>query len=100
MQEEKWQGKRLEKRVQCEHPIQFEMSAKTLENPTKRFDGRCIDISNYGAGIITEHALESSQVIKLYLPMKNTNTAMPVFAQVIWTAPDNGRTRTGVRFLV
>ena len=76
------------------------MSGKIPEHLNKRFDGRCIDISNYGAGIITEHALESSQVIKLYLPMKNTNTFMPVFAQVIWTAPDDGRTRTGVRFLI
>ena len=100
MQEEKWQGKRSEKRVRCEHPVQFEVSVNIPGNLNRRFDGRCIDISNYGAGIVTEHALESSQVIKLYLPMKNTHTAIPVFAQVIWTKPDNGRTRTGVRFLV
>jgi len=95
------QVKRSEKRKPCEQKVTFELSAEKAASFNKtQFNGRCIDISKYGIGLTTEHQLERSQVIKLYLPMKHTETNMPVFAEVIWSKPDNGMSRTGLRFLI
>lgn len=100
MEHENRQEKRSEKRDKCDHNIQFELSGRHSDQYNRKFDGCCIDVSNYGAGILTEYKLEGSEVIKLYLPVKSTNSFMPVFAQVMWTETHNQRTRTGLRFLI
>ena len=95
------QVKRSETRKPCEQKVTFELSADKASRLTKNhFNGRCVDISKYGMGLKTEHQLERSQVIKLYMPMKHTETDMPVFAEVVWSKPDNGMSRTGLRFLI
>ena len=95
------QVQRSEKRKQCEHNVMFELSAdKALNFNKNKFNGRCVDISKFGIGLTTEHQLEKSQVISLYLPMKHTDMDMPVFAAVVWSKPYNGMTRTGLRFLI
>ena len=95
------QIQRSEKRKPCEQKVTFELSAdKALSFNKNQFNGRCVDISKYGMGLTTEHQLERSQVIKLYMQMKHSETDMPVFAEVVWSKCDNGMSRTGVRFLI
>ncbi len=82
------------------------MSFDTLVTESRRIalkelQGICLDISDAGLGISTEHAMEKGQVLEIYIPFEDMDTTVtiPVFAEVMWSISDNDHFRVGVRFL-
>lgn len=80
--------------------VSFEMSVwesgqfgNVLEN------GSGVDISNGGIGLIMECPLEECDVLKLYFPIAAANTSLPVYTEVMWATPIQGKFRAGLRFL-
>lgn len=61
-------------------------------------NGLGVDISHEGIGVITEYLLEEGNLLKLYFPVAETKTNLPVYAQVMWAMPANGKFRAGLRF--
>lgn len=75
------------------------MKAGQLSNVQK--DGHVVDISRTGMGLTTDHALEKGAVLKVSMPLDTVmDVRMPVFSEVVWITPDDGRYRAGLRFLV
>ncbi len=60
--------------------------------------GLGVDISQGGIGLITECLLEEGNLLKLYFPVAETKTNLPVYAQVMWAKPANGKFRAGLSF--
>jgi len=60
--------------------------------------GLGVDISHGGIGLITECLLEEGNLLKLYFPVAETKTNLPVYAQVMWAKPANGKFRAGLSF--
>jgi len=60
--------------------------------------GLGVDISQGGIGLITECLLVEGNLLKLYFPVAETKTSLPVYAQVMWAQPANGKFRAGLSF--
>jgi hypothetical protein len=65
----------------------------------KEFSGLCVNISERGLGMTTDHALKKGNIIEINLPVQNTDTTVPVFAEVKWSEPSREHFRVGLRFL-
>lgn len=65
----------------------------------KRFMGLCLDISDGGLGLTTNSAFKKGDVLELFLPVNILDLTLPTFAEVMWSMPDDGHFRTGLRFL-
>jgi hypothetical protein len=74
------------------------ISGEELENITCEAIG--VDISSSGLGVVTDYALKEGDVLKSRIPVIEMDTALPVYAEVVWSKPHNGKFRVGLRFLV
>jgi len=92
-------GERVAKRSVFNKHLSYEISIPEgkLKNTTQ--SGVGLDISSHGLGIETEYHLKEGSVLKCYLPLRETEATIPVFAQVIWVKPADGHFRAGFRFL-
>lgn len=91
--------KRLCDRRIFNQPVSFEISATEKTVQDVRQTGTGVDISSHGLGMRTKHALNKGSVLKFYLPMREVQTTIPVFAQVMWSMPADDHYRVGLRFL-
>jgi len=91
---------RLIRRKVFEKKITFEITKMDLdrvENIQKVGFG--VDISSEGVGLTTDYALKKDDVLKLYLPVNEVNTNMPVFAKVVWSKQADNNFRAGLMVL-
>jgi hypothetical protein len=58
-----------------------------------------VDISLTGMGLKTDQALSKGEVLKVSLPVGAMEINMPVYSEVMWTRPEDGGYRAGLRFL-
>jgi len=92
--------KRKRNRESICRPITFEMS----ERSTGRFEnllseGFGVDISNGGIGLITDRPLKEGDVLKILLPAAAVSVNVPIYTEVVWSRPAEGKFRNGLRFL-
>ena len=86
------------------NPFEFELSAIgscSLGDASRSAQG--IDISTHGLGLMTDYPLARGMVLRLVLPVRGTETMIPVFAEVAWAGQadaSGNRMRAGVRFLM
>jgi len=92
--------KRKLDRATFSYPIVYEISAtKSNLSNSIRSEGYGLDISSSGIGILTDRLLSPGDVVKLYIPLGNTNTIIPTTSEVRWTGVEEGRYRLGLKFL-
>jgi len=92
--------KRKLDRASFSYPVLFEINgAKSSPSNTIRSEGYGLDISSSGIGILTDRLLTPGDVVKLYIPLGNTNTIIPTTSEVRWTGVEAGRYRLGLKFL-
>ena len=92
--------KRLEERKSFHKIVNFGLrAAESGRGENMCFSGESLDISGGGLGLTTECVLRKGDVLRLQLPVYDTDITIPVFAEVIWTKPADDRYRTGLRFL-
>lgn len=93
--------KRLGERTAFNHPVGFEMSIMESGRINNiRCDGYGIDISPNGLGMISACSFYKGEILKLSLPVDVVKTAMPVFAEVMWSSIENESCRVGLKFLM
>jgi len=80
-------------------PLSFEIGAIEGKRKNVKQKGIGIDISSCGLGMKTKYALREGSVLKFFLPMREAEATIPVFAQVMWATPANDHFRVGLRFL-
>lgn len=92
--------KRKLDRASFSYPVLFEINGTTssLSN-TLRGEGYGLDISSSGIGILTDRLLSKGDVVKLYIPLGDTNTIIPTTSEVRWAGIQDGRCRLGLKFL-
>jgi hypothetical protein len=81
-------------------PVTLELSvmkAGQLSNVQK--SGVGVDISLTGIGLTTDQELSKGEILKVSLPVGAMDISMPVYSEVMWTMPEDGGYRTGLRFL-
>jgi hypothetical protein len=92
--------KRKLDRASFSYPVLFEINdARSSRSNTLRTEGSGLDISSSGIGILTDRLLSPGDVVKLYIPLGDTNTIIPTTSEVRWTAGEEGRYRLGLKFL-
>ncbi len=62
-------------------------------------EGRGVDLSSYGLGMISRYPLARGMVLRISLPIKEIGIALPLFAEVAWAVPGPDGVRAGLRFL-
>jgi len=92
--------KRKLDRVPFSYPVHYEINGtkSSLFNAI-RGEGYGLDVSSSGIGIITDRLLSPGDVIKLNIPLGDTNTIIPTTSEVRWTVVEGGRCRLGLKFL-
>ena len=80
-------------------PFSFEISSIEVKPKRIEENGIGVDISSCGLGMKTKHAVKEGAVLKFYLPMREWEITIPVYAQVMWASPANDHFRVGLRFL-
>src|SRR3990172_1197162 len=77
--------KRSDPRKSVNRTISFELLV-TEKNKLKNMQvkGLCSDISRQGLGLTTDRLLEQGNVLKLYFPVSELDTALPLYAKVMW----------------
>ena len=91
--------KRLHDRKTFNQPLFFEISVLGEESKNIRQNGIATNISSDGLGMITDYSLQESSVLKTYLPVQGVDLSIPVFTEVMWSAPTGNLFRVGLRFL-
>jgi len=92
--------KRMFDRKGFDQPVSYETSIVNGKMENIRHIGIALDISTGGMGLITDLALAEGSVVKFNIPMKEVDITLPVFAQVVWSKPDDDHFRTGLSFLM
>jgi hypothetical protein len=97
--------KKSEKRSVNRVAIRGSVSFERTEREPGRFRnvleiGTGVDISQMGIGLSTANPLREGDVLKLNLPAAVANISLPVYTEVMWSTPANGKYRVGLRFLV
>ena len=92
--------KRMFDRKGFDLPVSFETTTVNGELKNARHQGLAMDISAGGLGLKTDHALPEGSVLKFNIPIKDVEITIPVFAQVMWSKPDDGNFRAGLSFLM
>jgi len=93
--------KRSNHRKSLRHSVSFELSANESGRLTNLVEqGIGVDLSPGGMGMTTRYPLKGGEVVKLFFPLTDGETKLPVFTEVMWSAPDAGEYRAGLRFLV
>ena len=91
--------KRLCDRKMFDQSFSFEMSIVEARGEKIKQNGVGVDISSCGLGMKTKRSLQEGSVLKFYLPMREWEITIPVYAQVRWAKSVNDRFRVGLRFL-
>jgi len=92
--------KRKLDRVSFSYTVIFEINdTKSSSSKTIRSEGCGLDINSSGIGILTDRLLSPGDVVKLYIPIGNTNTIIPTTSEVRWTGVEAGRYRLVLKFL-
>lgn len=92
--------KRLSMRKAFPKPVRFEYSRiknNRLEILMERGNG--VDISQGGLGITSHYDLKEKEILKLHIPIEETQITIPVIAEVIWSKPESSHFRVGLKFL-
>lgn len=84
--------RRRHPRHSCYFPMEFSEKGKTKGTPRTCI---CIDISESGMGITSDHELETGQIITF----KIKDTPHPKSAVVIWNKKDRDKYRAGLMFI-
>jgi hypothetical protein len=92
--------KRKFPRSAYESRVLFELSAVDAGElmPVVR-EGRGVDISEDGLGLLTDYPLKKDEVVKLHFPPDPSRTELPAFARVAWSKSIQERFRVGMQFL-
>ncbi len=92
--------KRSVNRVPIHEPVSFEM---TEGNPglfkNVVANGTGVDISQGGIGLNTDNPLRKGDVLKINFPTAVANISLPVYTEVMWSTHEDGKFRSGLRFL-
>ncbi len=91
--------KRLCDRKMFDQSFSFEMSIVEVKGKKMKQNGVGVDISSCGLGMKTKRSLQEGSVLKFYLPMREWEITIPVYAQVRWAKSINDHFRVGLRFL-
>lgn len=91
---------RTDTRMAFRQAVSFELS--TMESG--RFaniveQGLGVDLCLGGMGMTTRYQLKSGDVLKLFFPVTEGETRLPVYTEVMWSRSAAGECRTGLRFL-
>ena len=62
--------------------------------------GQALDISPQGLGLTAASPLRKGEVLKVYIPILDTNTPIPVLSEVCWAESDSQSCRAGLKFLI
>ena|SRR3990172_374879 len=92
--------KRSDPRKSVNRTISFELLV-TEKNKLKntQVKGLCSDISRQGLGLTTDCLLKEGNVLKLHLPISEFNTALPLYAKVMWSRSADADFRAGLQFI-
>lgn len=92
-------NKRKSARQRYSERIDFEaMITGAKKADIARHCAHCLNISQGGLGITTDHRPKEGDVLRLSIPFKE-NLTLPVFAEVVWIAAEDDSFRAGMRFL-
>jgi len=92
--------KRSAERIKFEKPVGLEISIMASGQVNNiKCNGLGVDVSSYGVGAIAPCFFDSGEVVKVYMPVGNAKTEMPVFAEVIWAKVEDEKCRLGLKFL-
>jgi hypothetical protein len=61
--------------------------------------GQGIDISSGGLGVSTPFPLSEGQIVRLTIPLQNSDIHLPIFSEVVWATDAKGGCRAGLQFL-
>ena len=95
----KYTKARICDRKTFDQPFSFEISSIEVKPKKIEQNGIGVDISSCGLGMKTKHAFKEGSVLKFYLPMRDWEITIPVYAQVMWASTANDHFRVGLRFL-
>lgn len=93
--------KRTDTRKSLTQPISFELSMMTsgqMENVV--IQGLGVDLSSGGMGMRSHFPLKGGQVVKIFFPVTEGHTRVPVLTEVMWSKFCAGEYHSGLRFLV
>lgn len=92
--------KRSDPRKSVNRTISFELLV-TEKNKLKNMQvkGLCSDISHQGLGLTTDCLLKEGNVLKLYFPLSELGTALPLYAKVMWSRSADSNFRAGLQFI-
>ena len=96
----KYSENRSGSRESIQQPVSLELSGiESGRLSTVKRSGLGVDISAGGMGLTTDWQLHAGDVLKLYFPVAAGHTSLPVFTEVVWSRPADGKFRAGLRFL-
>ncbi len=64
-----------------------------------RYDGLILDVSQGGLSVTTDFRLREGEIVKLMIPMKDTEISVPVMAEVKWSRKLPSTCQSGLKFL-
>ncbi|MBI5560620.1 MAG: PilZ domain-containing protein [Deltaproteobacteria bacterium] len=92
--------KRADPRKSVNRTVSFELLVTEKDKlKNVQVEGLCSDISRHGLGLTTDRVLEQGNVLKLYLPVSELDTSLPLYAKVMWSRPADARFKAGLRFV-
>lgn len=92
--------KRAGTRESLAQAISFELTAidaGKIENVV--IQGLGVDLSDGGMGMTTHHPLKEGEVIRIFFPVTEGQTKVPILTEVMWSRYLAGEYRSGLRFL-
>ena len=93
--------KRTDTRKSLAQPISFELSMMTTgKTENVVIQGLGVDVSAGGVGMTSAFPLKGGQVVKIFFPVTEGKTRVPVLTEVMWSKFCAGEYRSGLRFLV
>ncbi len=77
----------------------LDFKASTFESGTVICQGRGVDISSLGFGMMSEYRLAQGMVLQISFPVEDTGITLPLFAEVAYVLAVGGSFKTGLIFL-
>ena len=93
------EDRRLCERKAFDQSLCFEMSITEAMGRNVKQTAAGVDVSSFGLGMKSGQSMKKGSVVKFYFPMREIEITVPVYAQVVWSKPDNDHFRIGLRFL-
>lgn len=86
---------RLVSRMPFSQSVDFELTGGIIQG-----NGRGLDISFRGLGLISDIPLAAGEILKLNLSSHPNGISIPVFSEVRWAKSEENQYRVGVQFLL